>query len=300
MKSLINRRNFLQTAAIAALAFTSANSMASSTSVKKKKEKRPVLKLGLMTHTLGKDWDIETIIKNCSETGWVHAELRTTHKHGVEVTLSKQKRKEVKKRFEDSPLEAISLASGFSYNHTDPKELKNHIEDTKEYLQLAADVGAIGIRVFPIAKQTALHEGILGEKTMEQIGKSLAEVSLVGHNLGVDVRVCAHGDGARNIPVIRKIIDYSESPYVYVNWNCNQTDTEDGGLVKNFNLIKDRIKGVHMHNLFSEAYPYRQFLELLRNYDPTIYCNAEINQSCEPVTLMKYYRALFLAYQNEL
>jgi len=299
MKSKINRRNFIQIAGVGTLAATSVKSVPSDNIQKWSKEK-PVLKLGLMTHKLGMDWDIETLIENCSETGWVHAELRTTHKHGVEVTLSKQERNEVKKRFEDSPLEAISLASGFSYNHTDPKELKNHIEGTKEYLQLAADVGAIGIRVFPIAKQTTLPEGVSGEKIMEQIGKSLAEVSRVGHNLNVDVRVCAHGDGARNIPVIRKIIDYSESPYVYVNWNCNDTDIEDGGLVKNFNLIKDRIKGVHMHSLFNEKYPYRKFLNLLREYDSTIYCNAEIDQSCEPITLMKYYRALFLAYQNEL
>ncbi len=64
------------------------------------------------------------MIKNCTETGWVHAELRTTHAHGVEVSLSKQERAEVKKRFEDSSLEAISLASAFSYHYTDQAELK--------------------------------------------------------------------------------------------------------------------------------------------------------------------------------
>lgn len=258
------------------------------------KKSLPLLKLGLMTYTLGKDWDIETLIKNCSETGWVHAELRTTHKHGVEVSLSKQQRSEVRKRFKDSPMEAISLASAFSYHYPDPKELRNSIEGTKEYLQLAADVGAIGIRVFP----NAFPKGISEEKTMEQIGKSLAEVGTFGHNLGVDVRVCVHGSGTNRVPVIKKIMDYSQCPYVYVNWNCNPSDLEDGGLVKNFNSIKDRLKGVHMHELFNENYPYRQFLQLVREHDPSIYCNAEIDQSCEPITLMKYYRALFLAYQD--
>ncbi|MBA7588112.1 hypothetical protein ES708_30162 [subsurface metagenome] len=201
-----------------------------------------------------------------------------------------------KKKFSDSAIENISLASAFQYHYPDKNMLKQNIEGSKEYLQLAADVGAIGIRVLP----NALPEGVSKEKTMEQIGKSLAEVSNYGHNLGVDVRVCAHGRGTKRIPIIRKIIDYSECPYVYVNWNCNPTDIEDGGLVNNFNLVKDRIKGVHMHDLFDEAYPYRQFLSLLRDFDPTIYCNAEINQSCDPITIMKYYRALFLAYQNEL
>ena len=60
------------------------------------------LKLGLMTYNLAKEWDIETIIKNCSETGFKHVELRTTHAHGIEVTTPKQQRLEAKKRFEDS------------------------------------------------------------------------------------------------------------------------------------------------------------------------------------------------------
>ena len=290
-----SRRTFIQTAALgaAALGFGTSELSARNPAPAEKKT-LPLLKLGLMTYTLGKDWDIETLIKNCSETGWVHAELRTTHKHGVEVSLSKQQRSEVKKRFQDSPMEAISLASAFSYHYPDPKELRDSIEGTKEYLQLAADVGAIGIRVFP----NAFPKGVSEEKTMEQIGKSLAEVGTFGHNLGVDVRVCVHGSGTNRVPVIKKIIDYSQCPYVYVNWNCNVTDLEDGGLVKNFNSIKDRLKGVHLHELFNEDYPYRQFLQLVREHDPSIYCNAEINQSCEPITLMKYYRALFLAYQN--
>lgn len=295
MRTKINRRRFIQTAGISALATTSVNSLASG-SVLKETLKRPPLKVGLMTFNLGKDWDVETIIRNCTETKYMHVELRTTHKHNVEVILSKSERAEIRKKFADSAIENISLASAFRYHYIEKRKLKENIEGTKEYLQLAADVGAIGIRVFP----NDLPEGISQEKTLEQIGKSLAEVGKVGNNLGVDVRVCVHGRGTDRIPVIKKIIDYSNSPYVYVNWNCSSNDFKGEGLENNFNMVKDRIRGVHMHNLFDETYPYRQFLKLLRDTDSTVYCNAEINQSCEPITLMKYYRALFLAYQDEL
>ncbi len=290
------RRTFIQTAALGVTAVGLGSQQITAKTVSSGKEKiPPPLKLGLMTYNLGKDWDIETIIKNCSEAGWVHAELRTTHKHGVEVSLGRQQRSEVKKRFADSPLEAISLASAFSYHDPDPSELKKNIEGTKEYLQLAADVGAIGIRVFP----NAFPDGVSREKTIEQIGRSLAEVGKTGHDLGVDVRVCVHGRGTNRVPVIRQIMDHADSPWVFVNWNCNPTDIEDGGLVENFNLIKKWMKGVHLHDLINENYPYRQFLHLLREFDPSIYCNAEVNlQSCEPVLFMKYYKALFLAFQN--
>jgi sugar phosphate isomerase/epimerase len=293
MKRSTSRRRFIQATALGFGALGTGTFKVSATEKPASaKQNLPPLKVGLMTYTLGKEWDIDTIIKNCSETGWVHAELRTTHKHGVEVTLSKQERSEVKKRFEDSPLEAISLASAFSYHHPDQKELRENIEGTKEYLQLAADVGAIGIRVFP----NAFPEGVSREKTMEQIGKSLAEVGEFGHNVGVDVRVCVHGQGTADIPVIRQILDYSESEHVYVNWNCNMNDFVGEGLEKKFNMLKDKIRGVHMHELHSE-YPYRAFLNLLRESGYTGYCNAEIDQSCDPIPLMLYYRALFLALQ---
>jgi sugar phosphate isomerase/epimerase len=292
-----SRRKFIQTAALGAAAITTGISKTSASEISPEvSEKMSPLKLGIMTYNLGKDWDIDTIIKNCSETGWVHAELRTTHKHGVEVSLSKQQRAEVKKRFKDSPLEAISLASAFQYHFPDQNELRKNIEGTKEYLQLAADVGAIGIRVFP----NAFIKGVNREKTMEQIGKSLAEVGEFGHNLGVDVRVCVHGNGTNSVPVIKQIIDYSQSPYVYVNWNCDATDVEGPGLVTNFNSVKDRIRGVHLHDMTDEKYPYRLFFKLLSESGYKGYCNAEVDESCEPIKFMKYYRALFLALQDAI
>lgn len=300
MKIESSRRKFLKTAAASAAAMMLP--VYGKASVIDKGQDHPIilnqhpLKIGLMTYNLGKDWDIETIIKNCTETEWKSVELRTTHKHGVEVTLTAAQRGDVKKRFKDSALETISLASAFAYHSPDPVELKRNIEGTKEFVKLAKDVGATGIRVFP----NAFVEGVDREKTLEQVGKALAEVGNYAHDYGVEIRVCVHGEGTNSVPVIRKIIDYSQSPYVYVNWNCDATDTEGHGFEYNFNSIKDRIKGVHLHQLHSKDYPYRLFFKLLAESGYQGYCNAEVEQSCEPVTFMKYYRALFLALQNAI
>ena len=56
------------------------------------------MKLGIVTYNIAKDWDVPTIIKNCTETKFQGVELRTSHKHGVEVNLTKEQRAEVKKR----------------------------------------------------------------------------------------------------------------------------------------------------------------------------------------------------------
>ena len=75
---------------------------------------------------------------------------------------------------------------------------------------------------------------------------------------------------------------------------------EKPGFEANFNLVQDRIRNIHMHDLSDEAYPYRKLFSLLREADYPGYCDAEVGPSCEPVKFMKYYRALFLALQDVL
>ncbi|UCD52766.1 MAG: TIM barrel protein [Phycisphaerales bacterium] len=291
-RTRIHRRQLLASAAASTVALTGSATLSAQPSSGGNDR---ALKLGLMSYNLAKGWDIDTIIKNCTETKFEHIELRTTHAHGVEVTLSRAQRQAVRKRFEDAGLK-ISLASAFSYHHPDPAELREHIEDTKEYTLLARDLGALGIRVFP----NAIPAGVPEEQTLEQIGKALGEVGEFGHDHGVEIRVCVHGRGTNIVGKIKKMIDYSESPHVYINWNCDHNDTKGPGFEANFNSVKDRIRNIHMHELWDEQYPYRKFFRLLKQAGYQGYCDAEIPASCEPIRLMKYYRALFLAYQNAL
>jgi sugar phosphate isomerase/epimerase len=291
MKEL-SRRTFLKTAAISTSAVT-LTSVCSKTEVKEVKKSE--LRLGLMTYNLGKDWDIDTVIKNCTETKWEGVELRTTHAHKVEVNLTPQQRAEVKKKFEYSPVRLAGLASGFMYHMDNPAELRKNIEGTKEYVVLARDVGAEGIRVFP--NSLMVDKGIPEEQTLEQIGKSLKEVGEFAKDYGVKIKLCTHGGEVARIPRIKKIMDYADNDNVVVNWNCNKTDEEDGGLVSNFNLIRPKIFSLHMHELWSD-YPYRELFKLMIDSGFNGYCFAEISESTDPIRLMHYYRGLFLALQN--
>lgn len=289
MNKNFSRRNFLKTAAVSApVVMLPALALGAEKQVKGNAftlNKNP-LKLGLMTYRLGMKWNIDTIIKNCTETKFEHIELRTTHAHGVEVTLSAAERTAVKKRFQDAGL-AISLASGFRYNSPDPAVLKKNIEGTKEYILLGKDVGAIGIRVF--------GDNAADEKMMKQIGEALAEVGEYGHTNGVDIRLC---DDGPPLSMIKKNIDASKSPYVYINWNCPMSDMEGDGFEANFNSVKKLIRNVHLRDLYND-YPWRQFFSLLSASGYKGYCDAEIPASDEdPIRFMKYYRSLFLALQD--
>jgi sugar phosphate isomerase/epimerase len=289
MKNNLSRRYFLKTTAATATAAMLPSIDLSAAKPKKSTteivlNKNP-LKLGLMTYRVGMKWDIDTIIKNLTEAGFQHVELRQTHAHGVETTLSSAERSAVKKRFQDAGL-AISLASGYRYNYPDPAEVKKSIEATKEYIQLGQDVGALGIRVFGSEAKT--------DAMLKQIGEALAEVGDYGHQHGVQIRVCNDGP---TLAMIKKNIDASKSPHVYVNWNCPMSDME-GGFENNFNTVKGRIGNIHLRDLYNE-YPWRLFFSLLSKSGYTGYCNAEIPAfEGDVIRSLKYYRSLFLALQN--
>ncbi len=292
MTDRLSRRDLLTTSALAASAAVCGQSLQAA---EDRHASSQPLKLGLMTYNLAQNWDIDTIIKNCTETGFEHVELRTTHAHGVEVTLTKAQRQDVRKRFEDAGIR-LSLASAFAYHHPDADELRKSIEGTKEYTLLAHDIGALGIRVFPNA--LLVDQGIPEERTLRQIGRAVKEAGEFAHGYGVQIRLAVHGRGTNVVGKVKKMIDCADSPHVYVNWNCDPNDTKGPGFDANFNSVKDRIGNVHLHELWDEQYPYRQFFRLLRRSGYQGYCDAEIPASCEPIRLMKYYRALFLAYQN--
>src|SRR5262249_43386194 len=122
------------------------------------------MKLGIVTYNIAKDWDLPTIIKNCTEAKFQGVELRTSHAHKVEVDLSKEQRDEVKKRFQDSPVALMGLGSAFDYHTPNQAKLRVDIAATKDYILLAHDVGAPGVKVRP----NGLPPEVPKEKTLEQ------------------------------------------------------------------------------------------------------------------------------------
>ena len=294
---MVSRRNFFKSSAIAV---TSGSLLTfRETEAKAKLDAKTPLKLGLVTYNLAKDWDVDTIIKNCTETKFAAVELRTTHAHKVELELTADQRKEVRKKFADSPVNLASLGSTYEFDSPDPEVLKQNIDGCKLYVLLAADVGAEGVKVRP--NKLHVKEGIPEETTLKQIGEALAVVGSYAKGFGVEIRVEIHGSETSRVPRMKKIFDYADNDNVFACWNSNQTDLEDGGLEANYKLVEKKIHFVHLVELYREDYPWRKLFQLLRKSGYQGYCCAELGTpSPDPLRLMRYYRALFLAYQNIL
>lgn len=222
------------------------------------------MKLGLVTYNWAKDWDIPTLIKNCTETSILGVELRVEHAHGVNYNMSAAERTEVKKQFDDSALQIVGMGTNEEYHSSDPAEVKRRIENTRKWLELSKDVGGSGVKVKP----NGFPEGVEKEKTIEQIGKSLNELGLMALDMGQVIRLEVHGRETQQLPNIKAIMDYVENDGTRVCWNCNDQDLDGQGLEYNFNLVKDRFGDTcHVREFNVGEYPYQQLMDLFVGID---------------------------------
>lgn len=253
------------------------------------------LKLGTVTYNIAKDWDVPTIIKNLTEAGFDAVELRTTHKHGVEIALTAPQRAEVRKQFEGSPVKIGGLGTTCEFHSPDQATVRKNIDETKEWVKLAKDLGSPSVKVRP----NGLPKNVPEEKTLEQIGKSLAECAAFAQDNGIRIQLEVHGAETQRVPRIRKVFDYAGNPpALRACWNSNPTDLLDGGFDANFQLLKNQIGQVHMRDLTVEEYPWRKLITNLAQMKFQGYCFAEIPESADAVRVLQYFRGMFRAYQN--
>lgn len=221
------------------------------------------IRYGLVTYQWGKDWDLPTLIQNCSKAGVLGVELRTTHKHGVEPNLTDAQRMDVRKRFAESDVKCVGIGSNERYDNPDPAVVKKAIEATKEFIILSHDIGGSGVKVKP----DSFHKNVPREKTIEQIGKALNELGEFATGFGQQIRLEVHGQCCQ-LPTIKAIMDIADNSNVAVCWNSNPQDLEEPGLEHNFNLVKSRFgQTVHIHRLDSKTYPHQQLLDLFVKMD---------------------------------
>lgn len=247
------------------------------------------MQLGLVTYMWGAEWDLPTVIKNCMLAGFRGVELRSSHKHGVEPTLSAEARKDVARQFAEGGVELVGLGTACEYHSPDPKVLQKNIDETKAFVQLTHDCGGTGVKVRP----NGVPATVPMQKTLEQIGRALNEVAEFGSGYGVQIRLEVHGKVVEELPNIKTIMDVADNSNATVCWNCNPTDLAGKGLEYNFNLVKDRLGTIHIHDLISN-YPWVDLFKLLKSADFQGWTLLEEgSQTTDPIRVMKYYRLLW-------
>jgi len=299
--SELTRRRFLKATSAMAAASAAASQggpgHASAPAASPEEQQHPAkFRLGIVTYNIAANWDLPTILQICKAVGLSPVELRTTHKHGVEPTLTKEQRKEVRQRFADAGIECWGCGSVCEFHSPDPAVVRQNIETCKQFVQLAADIGGRGVKVRP----NGLPKGVPVEKTLEQIGHALIQCGKAASDAGVEIWVEVHGSGTSQPAHMKTIMEHCGHPKVGLTWNSNATDLHDGSVAESFKLLWPWIRSCHINELYKDStgvYPYRELFRLFREhgYDRVTLC--EVGRTPpDPDSgqeLLRYYKALW-------
>jgi sugar phosphate isomerase/epimerase len=299
--SQVTRRGFIRTTgalgAVAAARGFLSNPAAAAEPARPRPAGQPSFRLGIVTYNIAADWDVPTILRVCKGVGIPLVELRTTHKHGVEPTLPKDQRQEVKKQFAGAGVEIWGLGTVCEFHAPDASVVEKNVETCKQFVELAADLGAKGVKVRP----NGLPRGVEPAKTVEQIGKALVPCGKAAADAGVEIWVEVHGGGTAHPPVMKQIMDACGHPKVGVTWNSNRDDLDkSGSIAEHFKLLRPHVLSVHINDLWKDAagqYPYRELFRLLREsgYDRATLCEVGRGMPDEKSgeEFLRYYKALW-------
>jgi sugar phosphate isomerase/epimerase len=293
----MNRRQFLGTAGSLAALPAIGGATPGGSAASSGRAEEPKFKLGTITYNIGDKWDIPTLLGACRSAKYEYVELRTTHAHRVEPDLSLERRREVRKQFEDAGVKLWSYGTVCEFQSPDAAAVRKQIEDCRAFCTLAADTGAKGVKVRP----NGLPKGAEPARVLEQIGAALQECGKAAEDAGVEIWVEVHGGGTQQPENMRAIIDHCGHKSVGLCWNSNPTDVKDGSIRAAFELLKKDLRSCHINELWS-GYPYRELFASFKSvgYDRVTFMEvagvpeaANAKQPDAAIRFMKYYKALW-------
>ena len=253
---MIGRRDFLSTPVAALTAPWLAGRLAAAPG--------PGFHLGCVTHQLFADYDLESIIKILEAAGFEGVELRTTtdeqphgQKHGVEPSISQAERARVRKRFEASKVKLTGLGSVCEFQSADAAERNRQVETGKTFVDLAKDVGAMGVKVRPYGWGTEPNHEI----TTRHIGECLGELGEYAAPKKIEIWLEFHDEGHRED---KQMMEIAARKNVGLTWNSAEQDIEKGSVKPCFDMLGRWVRMAHVHDPKDRPYPYREFFGLLK------------------------------------
>jgi sugar phosphate isomerase/epimerase len=208
----------------------------------------------------------------------------------------------------------VSLGSTCEFESPDAAVVQRNIEEARRFAELAQDLGCMGLKVRP----NGFPKGVPHDKTLDQIGNALKQCGDIARDHGVEIWVEVHGEGTQEPPNIHRIMEVCDHPTVGICWNSNDTDVVDGSVQSTFTLLKKWLRSCHINELWrtlppwggtvttqqpkstmagfpdwQKPYPWHELFSLFRSVGYDRYTFAEVPASCEPLRLMRYYRALW-------
>ncbi|MGB9642660.1 MAG: sugar phosphate isomerase/epimerase family protein [Candidatus Ratteibacteria bacterium] len=242
--------------------------------------------------------DLYKMLKYAREYGYdgVEPRAQAQHRHGIEIEAGKEKRKEIRKIFDESGIECSCLATSIKYCFTDAQKRKESLEMTKAFIDLACDIGAKRIRVFGGVpdKEISVDEAI------KIVGECLGIVAEYAEKNRVFVCLETH-DFFSRADVAAKAVKIAGSPNIKINWDIMHPYTKGMTIKEAFDWVKEFVEHCHIHDgiydeqrnvtlaLMGEGeIPYKTALRLLQEINYQGFLSGEYIEAWEPDVVLPH------------
>jgi len=210
----------------------------------------------------------------------IEPRLQGGHGHKIEFDTPAANRKAIKAQVEDSSIALCCLATSCQYSN--PQTLSQMVEDTRQAIDLAGDVGAPRLRVFG----GMIPDGVSREQALSQCVDSLSGVAAQAATRGVTLCMETHDSWCdpKNVAAVISAVNH---PNIAVNWDIMHPVRAGGSTMDAaFETLKPWIRHLHVHDgglgepfsllpIGEGAIDHRRALELLQTLPYDGYISGE-------------------------
>jgi sugar phosphate isomerase/epimerase len=196
-----------------------------------------MIKLSFMTFVCP-NWEIEKVVKFAKQANYDGVEIRVDagHKHEVSSQSPADRRKYVKKLFDDEGVKVPCVATSIQFGSVDPAKRKENIVSAKANLDLAADLGAKIVRMFAGGGIPGLNMEAAG-----YIAEAFDEVGDYAKASGVcPMLECGH-DIIVTAKEAEEVFKRIKTSNFCALWNYSEMNEQT------FNVMKPRLRHFHVH-----------------------------------------------------
>ena len=213
-------------------------------------EVQEMIKLATMT-SVCPDWTLDQAIDGMKRHGYKGLEPRTgwEHRSGIEPSMSAPDRERVRRRMEEERLEICCIATGAKFATPDADELLGSIEEAREAIDLAGDLGASLVRTFGGFRGTGVQPPLGGELIgiVERTVEAYKRVIDHAAERGVTLLMETHDFWSVSAQV-REVVERVDHPNLRVLWDIQHPQRYFERPDETFGTIGHLTAHLHAHD----------------------------------------------------
>ncbi|MDH7569471.1 MAG: sugar phosphate isomerase/epimerase family protein [Armatimonadota bacterium] len=186
---------------------------------------------------------LDELIATAQRYGYLGIEFRSEwkHAHGVELESSSAERRAIGQRLAESGIAASCIATSVKFNMEDPAQREHQREVLRQYVLLAAEIGAPALRTFgdpvPADDPARLRE------TLKREAESYAMVNPWAEEHGVWILLETHGN--LRADHAQEVLRLSGASRLKVNWHIGHHIRHGQSVDEAYACIRGQVAHVH-------------------------------------------------------